>query len=120
MVLTASWMLFSLGIAHILFGFIKYRSPIKDAIVDGFVGKFGGSDSRRLAFWFTILGPALALIGQVAVHSVNIGDYEIVKTIGFYLLGISILGVLAFPKSPLWAVLLLAPIFIAGGFGWIH
>lgn len=116
----ASWMLFALGIAHVLFGLVKFRLPLKGAIEDGFVGKFGESEARRLAFWFIILGPLLTLIGHVAIHSVSRGDFSLVKTMGIYLLGTSIVGVLAFPKSPLWLVLLLSPIFIAGGHGWIR
>lgn len=34
-----------------------------------------------------------------------------------YLLVVSVIGVAAFPKSPLWAPLLLSPLFILAGYG---
>jgi hypothetical protein len=120
MLLSAAWILFALGIAHIIYGVAWFRFPIKEAIAEGFIGKFTGVDSRRLAFWFTAFGPLLAMGGHVALHAVNAGDYGLIKIIGFYLLAVSIVGVLALPKSPLWAALLLALIFIAAGYGWIR
>jgi hypothetical protein len=119
MLLAAAWMLFALGIGHIVFGLVRFKVPIKEAMEEGFVGKFMGCDTRRLAFWFIAFGPLLAFGGHVALHAVNAADYGLVKIIGFYLLGVSFVGVLALPKSPMWAGLLLALFLIAGGYGWI-
>ena len=120
MTLIASWIFFFLGIAHIIFDIIRYKSQFQDAIAEGLIGKFSGENDRGLAFWFTIMGIPIALIGFVAVHSVSAGDFGIIKIIGFSFLGTGIAGVLAFPKSPLWLILLLSPIFILGGYGLIH
>jgi hypothetical protein len=115
----AAWSLFILGFAHIVFGIIRFKAPVREAIAEGFVGKFAASDTRRLAFWFVILGPMVAFAGQVALHAIAIGDFTLIRMVGLYLLGTSVVGILAFPKSPLWILVLLAPIFIAAGYGWI-
>ena len=119
MLIFAAWMLFVLGIVHCIFGFVRFRQPIREALQDGFFDKFKGFDSRRLALWFTIFGPLVAMAGQVAVHAVHIGDLELLKTVGLYVLGVSVLGVLAVPKSPFWLGLLLSPVLVAGGYGWL-
>ncbi|UBV44490.1 DUF6463 family protein (plasmid) [Deinococcus taeanensis] len=116
MTLVASWLLFLLGIAHVLFGMARYRPHFQEAFSEGFVGRFSGEYGRALAFWFTIMGLPLALIGFLAAHLVSIGDLGTVKIIGFALLMTAVTGVLAFPKSPLWLLVLLSPIFVLGGY----
>jgi hypothetical protein len=119
MLVAAAWLLFILGVGHVLYGIVWFKAPIRAAITEGFVGKFAGVDARRLAFWFTIFGPLLALAGQVALHAIEIGDLALIKMIGFYLLGMAIVGILALPRSPIWVLMLPAPVFIAAGYGWI-
>lgn len=119
MLSTAAWILLFLGIAHVVYGIVWFKTPIAQAIGEGFIGKFMGIESRRLAFWFTAFGPLVAMAGHVALHAVGAADHGLLKIVGFYLLGTSAVGVLALPKSPLWAALLLSPVFIAGGYGWI-
>lgn len=119
MVVAAAWILFALGVAHIALGLVWFRQPVVDAIGEGFVGKFKKIDSRRLAFWFIIFGPLLMMGGHVAVHAAASSNFDLLKILGFYIFAISLIGVLALPKSPFWAALLLSPIFIAGGYGWL-
>ena len=56
---------------------------------------------------------------QIALHAARAGDLELLRMLGFYLLAIALVGVLALPKSPFWAALLLGPVFIGAGFGWL-
>ncbi len=44
-------------------------------------------------------------------------DLWLLKVIGAYLLVTCGIGVAAFPKSPLWAPLLLSPLFMLAGYG---
>lgn len=115
----AAWFLLVLGIAHVCFGIVRFEIPIRAAIAEGFVGRFMESDTRRLAFWFMLAGPMLALAGQIALHAIRIGDLGLIRLIGIYLAAIAVVGVLAFPTSPLWILFLPAPIFIAAGYRWI-
>jgi hypothetical protein len=112
-----AWALFALGVAHIAFGLVRFRAPIGQAVVAGFVGQFKVPEVRRTAFWFLMVGPLLMLAGHIAVHAAAVGDLSLFKVIGWYMLVSSAVGVTAYPKSPLWAPLLLSPLFIAAGHG---
>lgn len=120
MTIIAAWGLFVLGVLHLLMGLARYRAPLSDAWAEGFFGKFQRIDQRRLAFWFTIVGPILMLVGHVAVYAVHEGNLGLIRIIGFYLLPVAVIGVCAFPKSPFWAPIILAPILIAGGCGLVN
>lgn len=111
-----AWALLGLGILHIIFGVVRFQDHIKDAWRDGFIGKFNLPEGRRTAFWFIMAGPFLMAIGQIAVHAVANSDFWTFRIIGYYLLVSCGIGVLAFPKSPLWTPLLLSFLFIAVGF----
>lgn len=119
MIIAASWALFALGIAHILTGLVLFRQPLGEALRDGFFGQFASTPSRRLAFWFTIFGPLVAMGGQVALHAAYTSDLELLKIVGFYVLATSVVALMAVPKSPFWIPLVVAPVLIAGGFGWL-
>lgn len=116
---TAAWFMFLLGFVHIVFGLVKFRQPVSDAIADGYVGKFALTEARRTAFWFLIFGPLLILAGHVGIHAVAQGDLALLRILGVYALVTAVLGVTAFPKSPFWAPLLVAPVLVAVGYGWL-
>lgn len=111
-----AWSLFALGVAHIAYGVWRFRSPLSDAVAAGFVGQFAAPEDRRTAFWFLSLGPLLMLTGQVACDAAATGNLGLLRLIGYYLLGASGVGVLAFPRSPLWLPLALSPFFLAAGY----
>src|SRR5205814_4184679 len=115
----AAWIFVVLGVAHTFYGLARFKQPIREALHDGFVGQFKSADARRLAFWFTIAGPMMVMGGQVALHAVHAGDLALLNVVGFYMLGICLLGALALPKSPFWIALPLCPVLIAGGCGWL-
>jgi hypothetical protein len=114
-----AWGLFALGVAHIVFGLVKFRGPLADALSAGFVGQFQVPEVRRTAFWFMVCGPFLMLAGHAAIHAVSVGDLALLKLIGLYATLTSLIGVAAFPKSPFWGALLLSPLLLAAGHGLI-
>lgn len=115
----ASWFIFALGIGHLVFGFLKFAGPVADALSAGFIGQFAEPEVRRTAFWFLIFGPLLMLVGQVGIHAVSRGDLALIKILGIYVFATAVLGVAAFPASPFWAPLVVAPVLIAVGYEWI-
>ena len=119
MLIAAAWTMFALGVGHIVVGLVFFKRQFASAAGEGWIGRFQGVDSRRLAFWFTVFGPLVMMGGQIAVHAVQAGDLGLLRLIGYYLVAVALMGVTALPKSPFWVALLLAPIFIAGGHGWI-
>jgi hypothetical protein len=114
-----AWGLFVLGVAHIVFGLVKFRVPLAEAVSAGFVGKFQVPEIRRTAFWFIVCGPFVMLAGHVAIHAVSVGDLALLRLIGLYAMVTSLIGVIAFPKSPFWGALLLSPLLLAAGHGLI-
>ncbi|MGO4273606.1 DUF6463 family protein [Paenibacillus sp. TAF58] len=118
--IAAACILLALGIGHIIYGLVWFRKPLSEAFSEGFVNKFKSNESRRSAFWFTIFGPLLTASGHIAIYAANVADRGLILIIGYYLLIISIVGILALPKSPFWVGLILSLIFIAAGYGWIN
>ncbi len=113
----AAWALFILGIAHIVFGIVKFKAPLADALSAGFIDQFSHPEDRRTAFWFTIFGVLVVLAGHAAVHAVAVGDLALLRIVGGYALAMSLIGVAALPKSPFWASLLIASLVLASGYG---
>ncbi|MDD5336572.1 MAG: DUF6463 family protein [Rhodoferax sp.] len=112
-----SWMIFALGVGHILYGLISFRAPLAAALSDGLFDQFKAHPGRIAAFWFLAFGPLLMLAGQLCLHAVAGGDQATVRLIARYLLGLALVGVLAFPRSPFLAVLPIAALLLAQGYG---
>jgi hypothetical protein len=111
-----AWAVFALGFVHIVFGIVRFRAPLADALLAGFAGQFMLPEIRRTAFWFLMCGPMFMLAGHLAIHAVDVGDTRTLKLIGVYMFAASIVGVAAFPVSPLWAPLALSLPLIAAGY----
>lgn len=47
-----AWAVFVLGIAHIVFGIVRFKVPLAEAVAAGFVDQFKAHETRRTAFWF--------------------------------------------------------------------
>jgi hypothetical protein len=106
-----------LGVGHTLYGLIQFRIPLAAALADGFYNKFKGNELRRTAFWFVAFGPLLMLAGQISIRVVAIGDMSTVRLIGYYLVGVTFIGLAAFPKSPFLIAFPLSLMFLASGYG---
>lgn len=114
-----AWATFVLGLVHIIFGLIRFQQPLTEALAAGFIDQFRAHELRRTAFWFLMCGPLLMLVGHVAIRSVAVGDPSLLRIIGIYALAASVVGIAAFPVSPLWSLLALSLLLIAAGSGWI-
>lgn len=114
----AAWLLLFLGIAHVLFAFVRYKEPLLAAVGAGFIGQFAEPEARRTAFWFAIFGVPLMLAGHAAIHAIAAGDLALIRIIGYYVFVASLIGVAAFPKSPFPASLVVAIMLLAAGYGW--
>ena len=65
--------MFALGLAHIVFGLIRFRGPATEVLAAGFYDQFRHR-GRRAAFWFLLCGVLLMLAGQLALRAVAAGD----------------------------------------------
>jgi Family of unknown function (DUF6463) len=113
----SSWSLIMLGIAHIGFGLVKFKTPLLDAVSSGFIGKFSEPPLRRTAFWFIIFGVALILAGHIAVRASANGDLSLLALIGSYVFTMSLVGFAAFPKSPFPASIVVSILLVLAGLG---
>lgn len=117
MTTTLAWLLFALGMGHIGYAFVKFRTPLLDGISAGVIGQFGSPEIRRTAFWFAMFGPLLMLAGQVAVHAAAAGDLSLYRMVGWYLLAVSIVGLFVIPKSPFLLGTVISTLIVAAGYG---
>ena len=117
---TAACALLALGILHIAMGLVRFKQPFLAAMSEGLFDTFKADDSRRLAFWFTLHGPVLMLCGHLALRAASSGDVHTLGLMGLYLFVAALLGVLAFPASPLWALLVVAGVLFATGQRWLE
>lgn len=115
-----AWALFILGLIHVVFGILRFKEPLLEALAAGFVGQFSEPPVRRTAFWFIMCGPLLMVAGHLAIRSVAAGDHAALKIIGFYGLAASMVGIAAFPMSPLWILFGLSLFLIAAGYNWFR
>jgi hypothetical protein len=113
----SSWALVALGASHVVFGLVKFKQPLRQAIASGFVGKFGAPELRRTAFWFVMFGLALLPAGHVAVRAAGGADLALLRLVGGYVCAISLIGVAAFPRSPFPASLVTSVLLLMAGFG---
>ncbi len=111
-----AWALFFVGIIHLVFGIVRFKRQLAQAVSAGFINQFKEIEAYA-AFWFLMSGPPLMLSGHIALHAIAVGDFYSLKTIGIYTFISAIIGVIAFPKSPCWAPLVLSPLLIAAGYG---
>lgn len=108
-----AWTTLVLGLVHIVFGIVKFKVPLAEAVSAGFFDQFREHDARRAAFWFLMCGPFLVLMGHIAIRAVASGDPAVLKIMGIYALAASVVGIAAFPMSPLWSLLVLSLLMIA-------
>ena len=112
-----AWIFWGLGIAHLIYGALRYRDPLQAALAGGYVNQFSQTEGRRAAFWFMAFGPLLMLTGHTLVHAVGAGDLALVRIIGWYQLVIGLAGLAAFPQSPFVLASALAPLVLCVGYG---
>ena len=112
-----AWSFWGLGLGHLIYGSLRYKLPLRDALMEGYYNSFSQTEARRTAFWFMAFGPLLMLAGHTLVHAVGTGDLALVRIIGWYQLFLCLAGLLAFPKSPFWLASALAPLVLCVGYG---
>ncbi|MFB9240391.1 hypothetical protein IV454_24430 [Massilia antarctica] len=111
--------LLALGILHILFGLTRFHAVLTAAWHEGLAGRFGTDDERRLAFWFIAFGAPLTLCGHLAVRAAAAADLKTLGLIGLYGCATGAVGIIAFPRSPLWGLLAVSILLVAVGQEWL-
>lgn len=116
MVNVVGYVLIALGIGHTLTGVLTFRPALTSLFRDGFVNAVLPHLERRLAFWFLMFSIMLFLLGQITIHAAATNDIFLLRVIGWYTLGIGVVGAMAMPKSPFWVALAASPVLLWSGY----
>jgi len=115
-------LLTAIGIGHMLVGLILFRAPVAAILRDGVfdavaphVVRDGVTPycDRLAAFWFLLMGPLLLMIARIAGHAAARRDGEMLAIVGWNLLAIGAVGVVAMPTSGFWSLLALGPLLVS-------
>jgi len=61
--------------------------------------KPGVNFDRQATFWFLVFSPLLFLLGQITNRAVDGRDTHVLKLVGWYLVGLGVVGVAVLPIS---------------------
>ena len=96
------------GIGHAVVGLILFYDPLAAILRDGFFNAVYPHFDREAAFWFMLFSPICFALGQVVDRAVERRDRRVLTLVGWYLLGMGIVGVLVLPISGFWILIALA------------
>lgn len=117
MVEFVAYLLFAVGIGHMITGLRSYRAPLAAMLREGFINALRPHLERRAAFWFILFSVIFFMAGQITLHAAKTGDTYLLKVIGWYFFAIGAIGVMAMPKSPFWIGLVVSLILLCSGYG---
>ena len=107
------------AVGHALVGAILFSEPLSAIVSAGVINSirppmYSGQPhfDRIAAFWFLLFSPVLFLFGQIINHAVSHRDVGSLRLIGWYLVGIGIVGAAILPVSGNWLLLPLGAIVL--------
>ena len=97
------------AIGHALVGVILFWESLRGIVADGVFNSIhppGYSTAphfdRIAAFWFLLFSPVVFLFGQIINRAVQRADSGTLNLIGWYMVGIGIIGIIVLPVSGNW------------------
>ncbi len=107
------------AVGHALVGAILFSEPLSAIVNAGVVNSIRppvhcaqAHFDRIAAFWFLLFSPVLFLFGQIINHAISHRDVSSLRLIGWYLVGIGIVGAAIIPVSGNWLLLPLGAIVL--------
>ncbi len=107
------------AIGHAVVGAILFSEPLSAIAREGVINSIQPPMysaqphfDRIAAFWFLLFSPVLFLFGQIINHAVSHRDASSLRLIGWYLVGIGIVGAAILPVSGNWLLLPLGAIVL--------
>ena len=111
----AGVLLMATAVGHALVGVVLFREPLTAILEEGAINTIQPPlyveqphFDRIATFWFFIFSPVLFLLGQIANRAVARGDRETLRLVGWYLLGMGVIGGIMLPVSGQWSLIALA------------
>ena len=96
--------LVAVSILHIVFAVVVFRKVLTPVVERGLVNAVGTDPLTSLAVWFVLFGVMLFICGLSIDALERASSNGVPKSIGWGLLGMSILGVALMPVSGFWLV----------------
>ena len=111
----AGVLLMATAVGHAFVGVVLFREPLTAILQGGVVNTIQPPlyveqphFDRIATFWFFIFSPVLFLLGQLTNRAVGRGDPETLRLVGWYLLGMGVIGGIVLPVSGQWSLIALA------------
>ena len=93
------------GWIHTILGFVIFWNPFMDIVENGVYNAVGRNYDRATFFWFIFFGLLAIACGHLMNWLLKKKDLELPRSIGLYLLVISVIGAIVLPISGFWLVL---------------
>ena len=108
-------LMIAMGIGHALVGIVLFHDVFMAIVREGLVntiqppGYSAEPDYDRIAFfWLVVFSPVLSMLGQITGRAIARGATDILRVVGWNLLGIGIVGTVVLPVSGNPALIVLA------------
>lgn len=111
---TAGVLIMAIAVIHFLFGLFAYAGPLTRIARDGVWNAVDPYGDRQEAFWFLVFAVPLFFFGQMVSQSAARGQ-TVSPSLGWELLGLSLLGALLMPVSGFWLAIAPALLLLRHG-----
>jgi uncharacterized membrane protein len=95
--------LLATGILHSIVGIVMCKDDLWAIIKGGLFNTVKEDDfSRQIAFWFLVCGVIIIILGHVLHYYIKKTQKPAPILLGYYLLGLSVIGCIIIPASGFW------------------
>ncbi len=112
-ILAGRWLI-GIALVHALFGLWLGRDAVAAIARDGLLDAVDGRPARSLVFWFLLLSPLMAMLGQLVVADARRGQPP-PRVLGWELLALVLACGVLMPASGFWLALVPAGLLIRHG-----
>ncbi len=112
-------LMIAMGIGHALIGLVLFHDAFMAIVREGIIntiqppGYSAEPDYDRIAFfWHMVFSPVLSMLGQITARAIARGATDILRVVGWNLLGIGIVGTMVLPVSGNPALIVLAVLIL--------
>ena len=106
--------LIATGMLHSVIGIALGKDFLWAILKDGLWNTVDKDIYRELAFWFLICGVFIIILGHVLHYYIKNEQKPAPLFVGYYLLGLSVIGCIAMPVSGFWLFIPQAGIILFG------
>lgn len=108
-------LMIAMGVGHAVIAIVLFNDVFMAIVQEGFwntiqpPGYSADPDYDRIAFfWLVVFSPVLTMLGQITHRAIQRGSTDILRIVGWNLLGIGLVGTLLLPVSGNPALIVLA------------